>query len=150
MRWLLIAFVVTVLAACASAKTTEEPLEALKARAESSRPQDQGPLFAAIARREVNEADRFYTEGDVTRAKQAVDDAVGYASRATEAAQKSGKHLKNIEISLRETGRRLDEVGKTLNFEDRPYVEAAVKQVEKLRQKLLEHMFGPQSKESKK
>ena len=150
MRWLLIAFVVTVLAACASAKTTEEPLEALKARAESSRPQDQGPLFAAIARREVNEADHFYTEGDITKAKQAVDEVVRYAGRASEAAQQSGKHLKDTEIVLRETGRRLDDVRKTLNFEDMPYVEAAVKQVEKLRRKLLDQMFGLQSKESKK
>ncbi len=55
-----------------------------------------------------------------------------YAARATEAAQKSGKHLKDTEILLRATARRLDDVGRTLNFDDRPYVEAAVKQVEKL------------------
>ncbi len=150
MRWLLIPIVVTVLAACVSAKITNEPLEALKARAESARLQDQAPLFAAIARREVIEADRFYTEGDITKAKQAVDDVVSYAGRATEAAQKSGKHLKDTEILLRQTERRLDDVRKTLNFEDRSYVEAAVKQVEKFRQKLLEQMFGLQSKESKK
>jgi len=150
MRWLLIPLAVAVLATCVSAKTRDEPLEALKARAESARPQDQGPLFAAIASREVSEADRFYTEGDIAKAKRAVDDVVLYAGRAAEAAQKSGKHLKNTEISLRETARRLDDVRKTLSFEDRPYVEAAVKEVEKHRQKLLEHMFGPQSKESRK
>ena len=149
MRWLLTSLVVPVLVLGVFAKTTDEPLEALKARAESARPQDQGPLLAAIARREVNEADRFYTEGDIAKAKQAVDDVVLYARRATEAAQRSGKHLKNIEISLRETARRLDDVRKTLSFEDRPYVEAAVKQVESSRQELLERMFGPQSKASK-
>ena len=150
MRWLFFPFVVTVLAVCVSAKTTEEPLEALKARAQSARLQDQGPLFAAIARREVTEADHFYTEGDITKAQQTVDDVVAYAGRAAEAAQKSGKHLKDTEILLRETARRLDDVRKTLNFEDRSYVEAAVKQVEKFRQKLLEAMFSPQSKENKK
>ena len=150
MRQLLIPFLVTLLAACVFAKTTDEPLEALKARAERARPHDQGPLFAAIARREVNEADRFYTEGDIAKAKQAVDEVVAYAGRATDAAQKSGKHLKPTEIVLRDTARRLDDVRKTLNFEDMPYVEAAVKQVEKLRRKLLEQMFGPQTKESKK
>ena len=150
MRWLLISFAVAVLAACVSAKTRDETLENLKARAESARPQDQGSLFAAIASREVNEADRYYTEGDIAKATQAVDEVVRYAGRAAEAAQKSGKHLKNTEISLRATARRLDDVRKTLSFEDRSYVEAAVKQVEKLRQELLEHMFGPQSKESKK
>ena len=72
-----------------------------------------------------------------------------YAGRAAEAAQKSGKHLKDTEILLRETARRLDDVRKTLNFDDRPHVEAAVQQVEKFRQQLLDHMFGL-SKESKK
>ena len=150
MRWLLIVFAVAVLASGGAAKTADEPLEVLKARAESTRPQDQSVMFAAIASREVNEADRFYTEGDILKAKQAVDEVVHYAGRATEAAQKFGKHLKQTEISLRETARRLDDVRKTLSFEDRPYVEAAVKQVEKRRQELLERMFGPQSKEGKK
>jgi len=150
MRWLLASLLFAVAALGVSAKTGDEPLEVMKARAERARPQDQGPLFAAISGREVNEADGFYTEGDLAKAKQAVDDVVLYAGRASEAAQKSGKHIKNTEISLRETARRLDDVRKTLGFEERPYVEAAVKEVEKHRQKLLEHMFGPQSKESKK
>jgi hypothetical protein len=149
MRWLHIPLAV-ILLAFAAAKSTEEPLDALKARAENARPQDQAHLFATIARREVNEADRFYTEGDVTNAKKAVDDVVRYAARAVEAAQKSGRHLKDTEIVLRQTARRLDDVRKTVNFEDRPDLEAAVKQVEKLRQKLLDQMFGLSSKESQK
>ncbi|MFI5089530.1 MAG: hypothetical protein ACHP7P_05690 [Terriglobales bacterium] len=149
MRWLHIPLVVFLLSAFAIAKSADEPLEALKARAENAKPQDQAYLFATIARREVNEADRFYTEGDITNATKAVDDVVNYAARATEAARKSGKHLKDTEILLRATARRLDDVGRTLNFDDRPYVEAAVKQVEKLRQQLLDHMFGGPAKESK-
>ena len=137
------------MSAFAVAKSADEPLDALKARAENARPQDQAHLFATIARRDVDEADRFYTEGDITNATKAVDDLVRYAARATEAALKSGKHLKDTEILLRATARRLNDVGRTLNFDDRPYVEAAVKQVEKLRQQLLDHMFGAPSKESK-
>jgi hypothetical protein len=150
MRWLRIPLAVLLLSSFAVATTAEEPLDVLKARAESARVQSQPRLFATVARREVDEADRLYTEGDITNAKKAVDEVVRYAARATEAAQSSGKHLKDTEILLRQTARRLDEVRKTLNFEDRPDVEAAVKQVEKSRQKLLEHMFGLPSKESKK
>ena len=149
MRWLHIPLAVLLLSAFAAARSAEEPLDALKARAENARPSEQAHLFATIARREVNEADRFYTEGDITNATQAVDDVVRYAARATEAARKSGKHLKDTEILLRETARRLSDVGKTLNFDDRPHVEAAVKQVEKLRQQLLDQMFGAPSKDSK-
>ena len=149
MRWLHIPLAVLLLSAFSVAKSADEPLDALKARAENTKPQDQAHLFATIARREVNEADRLYTEGDISNATKAVDDVVHYAARATEAARKSGKHLKDTEILLRATARRLDDVGRTLNLEDRPYVETAVKQVEKLRQQLLDHMFGAPSKDSK-
>jgi len=144
------AMAIVVLAVCACAKSGEEPLDSLKKRAESARPQEQPHLFATIARREVNEADHFYTEGDVARATKAVDEVVSYAARATEAAQQTGKQLKSTEILLRETARRLDDVRKTLNFEDRAHVEAAVKEVEKSRQKILDHMFGLSPKETRK
>ena len=150
MRWVRIPLAVFLLTALLCAKKSEEPLEVLKARAESARPQDQAHLFATIARREVDEANRFYIQGDIANAKNAVNEVVRYAGRAAEAAQKSGKHVKNTEIILRETARRLDYVGKTLNFEDRADVEAAVKQVESRRQQLLDQMFGLSSKESKK
>lgn len=144
-----ISMAVILLAVCVQAKSSDEPLEALKTRAESARSHDQPHLFAIIARREVNEADRFYTDGDVAGATKEVDELVRYAARAAEAAKKTGKQLKNTEILLRETARRLNDVSKTLNFDDRTYVEAAVKQVEKSRQQILDQMFGLPSKESK-
>jgi hypothetical protein len=150
MRWLPIAITVLLLAASTAGRSADQSLDALKARAESARPNEKGRMFAMVARREVNEADRFYTDGDIGNAKKAVDEVVLYAGRAAEAAGKSGKHLKDTEILLRQTARRLDEVRKTLNFEDRPDVEAAVKQVENIRQKLLNQMFGLPSRESKK
>jgi len=148
-RWFRSSLAVLLLLTFAVAKGSEEPLDALKARAEKARPQDQVHLFAEIAYREVNEADRFYTDGDITGATKAVDDLVRYAGRAADAAQKTGKHVKDTEILLRSTARRLDDVRKTLNFDDRPYVEAAVKQVEKFRQQLLDQMFGASAKDNK-
>ncbi len=145
-----ISMAVILLAICFQAKSSEEPLETLKTRAQSARPHDQPHLFATIARREVNEADHFYTEGDVTSATKTVDELVRYAARAADAATKTGKQLKSTEILLRETARRLNDVSKTLNFDDRTYVEAAVKQVEKSRQQILDQMFGLPSKETKK
>jgi len=79
MRWLHIPLAALLFSAFAVAKSADEPLDALKARAENAKPQDQAHLFATIARREVNEADRFYTEGDLTNATKAVDAVVHYA-----------------------------------------------------------------------
>jgi soluble cytochrome b562 len=127
----------------------DESLEELKARAESAKLSDQPALFARIARMEVDEADRHYTAGDVAAGKKAVQEVVQYAQRAGEAARKSGKHQKPTEIELRHIARRLDDLRKTLNFDDRPEVEAAVRQVEQIRQHLLDHMFGLKAQERK-
>ena len=149
MRWLYILLSVILLTAGAAAKKADEPLDALKARAETAKPSDQARLFATIAGREVSEADHFYTEGDIDRAKISVEVVVRYADRAGAAAKNSGKHLKDTEIQLRQTARRLDDLRKTVNFEDRADLENAVKEVEKTRQELLDHMFGPPPKERK-
>ncbi len=131
------------------AVAAEEPLDTLKTRAEAAKPQDQDRLFARIARREVDEADRFYTEGDIPKAKERVDEVVRYAQRAGESAAKYGKHAKDTEIVLRETVRRLENLAKTLNVEDRPDVETAAQRVENIRQGVLDHMFGVKSKADK-
>src|ERR671931_510552 len=57
MRWLQIAIAVLLLAFLSLAKSADQPLDALKARAESARPNEQGRLFATIARREAGGRD---------------------------------------------------------------------------------------------
>ena len=56
-RWLGIPLAVLLLPVLALGKNAEEPIDALKARAEKARPQDQAHLFAEIASPQYRNAD---------------------------------------------------------------------------------------------
>jgi len=75
---------------------------------------------------------------------------VKYAAQALEAAKQTHKRLKQADITLRKTSRRLSDIAGTLAFADRPAVNDAVKQIEELRMKLLEVMFELNGKSEKK
>lgn len=139
---------VLLLAVSAAAKR-EETFEQLRARADAANPKDRDKLFAEVSRRAVDLANGFYNAGDLEKAKAAVDIAVDYAQKARDAARDTGKNIKRTEITLRETARRLDDIGKSLSFEDRPYVEDAVRRIEAARTDLLDQMFGPPRKEKR-
>lgn len=150
MRRLWIPLLVALLASfCLAAH--EEPLESLKARAEAAKPKDQDRLFAEMARREVEEANTFYIAGQIDKAQASLQEVVAYAEKAQQAAQKSGKKLKETEIILRKATRRLETLRGTFALEDRPPVQAAIDRLEEIRKSLLDQMFSkPKPKEKPK
>ena len=120
----------------------EEKLDALVARAEAARPQDQPALYTQIAERQVVAADKFYTDGNVDDAMAAIKDVVKYSDKARDAAVKTGKRLKQTEIIVRKMAAKLRDVKRSLAFEDQPPVQEAVDHLEALRTDLQAHMFG--------
>jgi hypothetical protein len=74
---------------------------------------------------------------------------VQYASKARDVSVQSHGKIKDTEIILRETQRKLEAMKRTLAVEDRPPVEAARKKIEQFRQDLLDTMFAPKKKENK-
>jgi hypothetical protein len=120
----------------------EEPVEKLIARADV-RSDDQAAHCADVARREVEIANQYYTTGDVQKAVDAVNLAVSYSQKALEAAKRTHKKLKETDLTLRKTSRRLSDVGQTLAFEDKPVVKDAVDKIEQARSQILALMFAP-------
>jgi hypothetical protein len=94
-----------------------------------------------IAELQLKAADTAFSAGEAEKGQAAVTDVVSYAERAGEAARSSRKHIKNAEIHIRKIARRLDDIRRTLNFEDRPPVQAAVDRLEHVRTELLARMF---------
>jgi hypothetical protein len=119
----------------------EETVEQLKARVETAKPADQVGICLEVAERQLKAADDAFNAGDADKGQSAVTDVVNYAERAGEAARASGKNLKNAEIHIRKIARRLDDIRRTLNFEDRPPLQAAVDRLEHVRTELLARMF---------
>ncbi len=127
----------------------DEPVDELKARFESARPEDRPDLAIEIARHQLRNADKLYTEGKVDQARAAVDDIVAYSEKARDAALQTKKHLKNVEIEARKMAEKLRDIKRTLAFEDQPPVEKAVRRLEDIRTALLNEMFSKEKKEKK-
>lgn len=131
------------LALTAISYASKEPsLEELIARANAAPPKEQAGLYIEIAERELKSADELYVAGKVEEARKSVASVVTYSEKAHDAAIQSGKKLKSVEMSVRKMSHKLNDVKRTLNFEDQPPVAEASDQLERLADDLLTTMFG--------
>jgi hypothetical protein len=133
---------VLLLAPLACLALVGETLAELKAKAATASGGEQAILCTRVARQEVELANQHFTDGKVEQGHAAVRDAVAYAEKARDAARSSKKKLKQTEMAIGKTARRLSDIGKTLALDDRPAVEQAVKELERIQDQLLDAMFG--------
>jgi hypothetical protein len=126
---------------------TGETLKELKAKAASTSGGEQALLCTRVAREEVELANQHFTDGKVEEGHAAVRDAVAYAAKARDAACNSRKKLKQTELAIGKTARRLSDISRTLALDDRPTVEQAVKELEHIQDQLLDAMFGEGKKQ---
>jgi hypothetical protein len=124
----------------------EDSLEQLKARLESAPPDQRISLSLEIAQRQLNAADKLYTDGKPEEARVAVSDVVNYSEKAGAAANETGKKLKQAEISVRKMAHKLRDIKRSVNFEDQQPLEDAADRLEHVRSDLLTRMFGPSKK----
>jgi hypothetical protein len=143
-----IVLLVFALVVCVAAK--DETVDELKARLDSARPEDRPELCVRIARQQLRNADKLYTEGKPDAARTAVDDLVTYSEKARDAATQTQKHLKNVEIDVRKIADKLRDIKRTLAFEDQAPVDQAIRRLEDIRTALLKEMFAKDNKKEKK
>jgi len=137
-------FLVAVFLAVALTGLARQPetIEELKTRAESAKIEDRAVLYTEIAQREVDAADKLFTDGKAEEGQAAVQDVVTYSEKASGVAMQTGKKLKQTEIGVRKMAARLRDIKRTLAFEDQAPVQTAVDRLEQLRTDLLSRMFG--------
>ena len=143
MKYYLLAVFVAAVFLLAPAVRSEraETVEQMKARTESARPEDRILLCADIAAKQLVAARAAYTDGNGDAGKDLVLDVVLYSEKAAESATQVHKKEKQLEIRLREMAKRLEDLRRSLTFEDQPPVKAAADRLEALRTKLLKDMF---------
>ncbi len=122
-----------------------ETATALKARADAAHGAEQAKLCLEYARMTLETSNALFTDGQVEKAQQQIQEVVAYARKAADAASASGKQLKETEIKLRRLAERMHDIGQSLAFEDQPPVRQAVEQVEQIRSDLMVRMWGPQA-----
>jgi hypothetical protein len=124
----------------------ELTLEELKARVQHAKPDERTNLCIQIAERQVEAADKLYTDGKVEEGETAIREVVSYAKQASETAGETGHRLKNTEIAMRKMSHRLTDIKRTLPFEDQASVQSAVDTLDRIRTDLLSRMFGRKPK----
>jgi hypothetical protein len=135
-------FLTILLVSSVAAFAGDEVLAGLVKRAEAASIGQQPALYAEIAEHQLREADQLYNNGQVDRARAAVDDVVTYSDRASDAASHARSKIKNTEIAIRKMAAKLRDIKRGLAFEDQPPVQAAADHLEALRSGLLSRMFA--------
>ena len=126
----------------AAAADKPESLDALKARVEAAKPgKDRIELCLKVSKRQMDDADHLFDSGDAAKAQAAVQEIVAYGLRAIDEARQSRKRMKETEIAVRKLTEHMNDLEKTLAFDDRAPVAAAVKKLDAARSDLLAAMF---------
>lgn len=149
MRRLASILVVLTLAAALHGKD-QKSVDQLRAEAEKAGGGHQALLYAELAERLVDQADQQFTQGESVKAQATIQEILSVATKARDGGVSSRRKLKETEIHLRLTQRRLEDVRRTLSADDRPEVEAVEKKLSDFRQDLLNAMFSPRKEEEKK
>ena len=136
-----------VLLSCALvAGAVQKNIDQMKAEADKAEGGHQAKLCADLAQLLVPIADQQFTEGKVVEAQKTVQEILNYATKARDASIKSRSKMKETEITLRTTQRKLDALKRTLAADDRPPLDAVEKKLEQFRQDILNEMFAPPKK----
>ena len=139
MRWFTVLLAVLLTATMAAAE--KKSVEQLKQEAEEAKEGKQVDLLVEVAEAQLQAANDAYAAGNSEQAQAAVKDVSAYGVRAGKAAVALGKKLKHTEISLRKMSQKLQDLGHSVNLDDRPPLAAAVDALEKARTELLNRMF---------
>ncbi|HEV3037584.1 MAG TPA: hypothetical protein VHA33_07355 [Candidatus Angelobacter sp.] len=129
-----------------AAGAAQKNIDQMKAEADKAEGGHQAKLCADLAQLLVPIADQQFTEGNVVEAQKTVQEILNYATKARDASIKSRSKMKETEITLRTTQRKLEALKRTLAADDRPPLDAIEKKLEQLRQDLLNEMFAPPKK----
>jgi hypothetical protein len=129
------------LAAASPSTAREQTLQQMITNANAATLKHQPALYIDIAERQLKSARELYDSGKVNEARGAVADVVTYSQKAHDSAVQSGKRLKQTEMASRKMSLQLQNLKRTLNFDDQAPVQAAADRLEGLAQDLLNQMF---------
>jgi hypothetical protein len=115
----------------------------LQSKADQARGVECAQLSMQAAQHLLEDADRLFSNGGVEAAHGAIDAALHYVRRSVDCTLQVRKHEKASEIEIRELIRRMNDVRRTLDSEDRPHLSRALTELDEQRDRLLMSLFGP-------
>ena len=124
---------------------THSPDELL-AKIERTKEQDRAHLYSELAHALVETANMQYSDNRFELAEASVRKVLDYAQRSTALVLANEKNIKKVEIELRETARRLQEIKRPLGVDDQVLLKETAEKIEKLRLNIFDKMFGEKKK----
>ena len=142
MRRFPIAAAVLAILAIAGARfaVAEESLEKLITKAEAGGDK-QSELYVDVARRYADLASQHFSASEPDKAQDDIKNIISYAEKARATVGRSEGRIKQTELKMHKMQRRLEEVARATDVDDRPPVVAAVQHIEELRSELLDLLF---------
>lgn len=141
MKAILTIFVLT-LAAAGATLDAQQSTDQLRAKMESSKVGAKAKFALQIAARQIEEANAAFEAGQADRGHQLVREATELVQQAGDDALEANKKVKDTEISVRKLGRRLEDIRRTVNFDDQDQIDESLTVINTVRNKLLDQMFS--------
>jgi hypothetical protein len=113
----------------------------LQAKAEIASPSEQPFLYAQLVHSLTEIATIQYQAGDAPKASASLKSAQSYAAKLQSGLAHNAKKLKDAEILIRHTAFRLHELLTGASIDDRPTLEATIKQLNQIQSDLMLQVF---------
>lgn len=116
-------------------------IAALELRAQQATPKEQCFLYAELVHKMTELAGKQLAMGDLEHASASIQVVQRYAAKIHMGVADDSKRLKNAEILVRHTAFRLKDIMSEAALDDRPPLEAALKQLDQIQSELMLQVF---------
>lgn len=120
----------------------EQQLLQLEQRAEQANPRDQCFLYTELVSAMTDLAGRQMRDGDPDRATATLKKVAKYAQLIQTNLTRDAKRLKNAEKVMHDTTYRLTQYLHSASYEDRPTLQATLKQLNQVQSQILTQLFS--------
>jgi hypothetical protein len=118
-----------------------QSLLALEERASQAGPREQCFLYAELVHQMTELAGRQLSAGDAAQASTTIHSVQEYAAKIHMDMANDSKRLKNAEILMRHTAFRLKDIVSQASLDDRPTLDATLKQLNQVQAELMLQVF---------
>ena len=140
----IVIFIVTLAGVCAPTSAlggSPSALSALQAKAEQAQPKDRCFIYAELVSQMTELAGQQFNSGDPRQASITLKLVQHYAEKIHATVADDTTKLKKSELLLQHATFRLNDIVSEASYEDRPALEATLKQVNQLQEQLMIQVF---------
>ena len=118
-----------------------QSLTQLEARASQADPREQCFLYAELVHEMTELAGRQLSAGEMEQASNTLRVVQQYAAKIHMGVASDSKRLKNAEILMRHTAFRLKDILSSASLDDRPTLDATLKQLDQVEAEMMLQVF---------